>query len=72
MANTSGGGGGRVDAVRTSVHALEQAGFGAVDERASWADVPDAGFVVRGGALYFGWTFPTYRHKPGRHPDEVM
>ena len=31
-----------------------------------------AAFVVRGGALYFGWTFPTYRHKPGRHPDEVM
>lgn len=31
-----------------------------------------AAFVIRGGALYFGWTFPTYRHKPGRHPDEVM
>lgn len=31
-----------------------------------------AAFALRGGALYFGWTFPTYRHKPGRHPDEVM
>jgi uncharacterized membrane protein YeiH len=31
-----------------------------------------AAFLIRGGALHFGWTFPTYRHKPGRHPDEVM
>ncbi|MGG7518990.1 trimeric intracellular cation channel family protein [Allorhizobium undicola] len=31
-----------------------------------------AAFAVRGGALYFGWTFPTYRHKPGRHPDDVL
>ena len=29
-------------------------------------------FAVRGGALWFGWTFPTYKHKPGRHPDDVM
>ena len=29
-------------------------------------------FAIRGGALYFGWTFPTYRHQPGRHPDDVM
>ncbi|MDQ0455465.1 trimeric intracellular cation channel family protein [Rhizobium paknamense] len=31
-----------------------------------------AAFAVRGGALYFGWTFPTYKHKPGRHPDDVL
>ncbi|MBB3396665.1 MULTISPECIES: trimeric intracellular cation channel family protein [unclassified Rhizobium] len=31
-----------------------------------------AAFSVRGGALYFGWTFPTYKAKPGRHPDDVM
>jgi uncharacterized membrane protein YeiH len=31
-----------------------------------------AAFAVRGGALWFGWTFPTYKHKPGRHPDDVM
>ncbi|MGY5800575.1 trimeric intracellular cation channel family protein [Rhizobium hainanense] len=31
-----------------------------------------AAFAVRGGALWFGWTFPTYHHKPGRHPDDVM
>ncbi|KQV31866.1 hypothetical protein ASC97_17720 [Rhizobium sp. Root1203] len=31
-----------------------------------------AAFAVRGGALYFGWTFPTYKAKPGRHPDDVM
>lgn len=31
-----------------------------------------AAFIIRGGALYFGWTFPTYKRRPGRHPDEVM
>lgn len=29
-------------------------------------------FLVRGGALAFGWTFPPYRARPGRHPDDVM
>lgn len=29
-------------------------------------------FGVRGGALLFGWTFPPYRARPGRHPDDVM
>lgn len=27
---------------------------------------------IRGGALAFGWTFPPYRPRPGRHPDDVM
>ena len=31
-----------------------------------------AAFVVRGGALWFGWTIPGYRPRPGRHPDDVM
>lgn len=31
-----------------------------------------AAFLVRGGALYFGWTFPIYGHQAGRHPDDVM
>jgi uncharacterized membrane protein YeiH len=31
-----------------------------------------AAFAVRGGALYYGGTFPTYKAKPGRHPDDVM
>ncbi|MDO9417620.1 trimeric intracellular cation channel family protein [Pararhizobium sp.] len=29
-------------------------------------------FAVRGGALWFGWSFPTYKSRPGRHPDDVM
>lgn len=28
-------------------------------------------FAVRGGALRFGWTFPTYRSRPGRRPDDL-
>ncbi|KAA0699040.1 trimeric intracellular cation channel family protein [Neorhizobium sp. P12A] len=31
-----------------------------------------AAFAVRGGALWFGWTFPSYKARPGRHPDDVM
>src|SRR5690606_21752509 len=31
-----------------------------------------AAFIVRGGALRFGWRFPIYRPRPGRHPDDVM
>jgi uncharacterized membrane protein YeiH len=28
-------------------------------------------FVIRGGALKFGWSFPTYKGRPGRHPDDI-
>ena len=31
-----------------------------------------AAFAVRGGALWFGWTFPPYRSRPGRRPEDVM
>ena len=31
-----------------------------------------AAFIVRGGALRFGWCFPAYKPRPGRHPDDVM
>lgn len=30
-----------------------------------------AAFTIRGGALRFGWSFPTYRSRPGRHPDDI-
>ncbi len=30
-----------------------------------------AAFVVRGGALKFGWTFPRYRARPGRRPEDI-
>ncbi len=30
-----------------------------------------AAFLVRGGALRFGWTFPPYRSRPGRPPEDV-
>ncbi|MCL6708699.1 trimeric intracellular cation channel family protein [Pseudomonas sp. R2.Fl] len=29
-------------------------------------------FVIRGGALKFGWTAVRYRSRPGRHPDDIM
>jgi uncharacterized membrane protein YeiH len=29
-------------------------------------------FCVRSGALIFGWTFPPYKGKPGRRPEDVM
>jgi uncharacterized membrane protein YeiH len=30
-----------------------------------------AAFLVRGGALRFGWTFPPYRARPGRRPEDI-
>jgi uncharacterized membrane protein YeiH len=30
-----------------------------------------AAFGVRGGALKFGWSFPPYRRRPGRNPDDI-
>ncbi|MGN6771100.1 MAG: trimeric intracellular cation channel family protein [Rhizobiaceae bacterium] len=30
-----------------------------------------AAFLVRGGALRFGWAFPAYRSRPGRHPEDI-
>ncbi|MEO3386863.1 trimeric intracellular cation channel family protein [Mesorhizobium sp. CAU 1741] len=28
-------------------------------------------FLIRGGALRFGWSFPPYRSRPGRHPEDI-
>ena len=44
-------------AVRSAAARLEAAGFAAVDETASWATVPDAGYVARGAALV-AWRRP--------------
>ncbi|MDP3899030.1 MAG: trimeric intracellular cation channel family protein [Mesorhizobium sp.] len=30
-----------------------------------------AAFIVRGGALKYGWTFPPYRSRPGRRPEDI-
>ena len=30
-----------------------------------------AAFFVRGGALRFGWSFPGYRARPGRRPEDI-
>lgn len=30
-----------------------------------------AAFIVRGGALKFGWSFPTYKSRPGRKPEDI-
>lgn len=29
------------------------------------------GFIVRGGALWFGWSFQPYRGRPGRRPEDI-
>lgn len=31
-----------------------------------------AAFAIRGGALRFGWTFPRYKPRPGRSPEDVL
>jgi uncharacterized membrane protein YeiH len=30
-----------------------------------------AAFLIRAGALKFGWSFPPYKTKPGRRPDDI-
>ena len=30
-----------------------------------------AAFIVRGGALRFGWSFPAYKSRPGRKPEDI-
>lgn len=30
-----------------------------------------AAFTVRGGALKFGWAFPSYKSRPGRKPEDI-
>lgn len=30
-----------------------------------------AAFAVRGGALKFGWSFPPYKSRPGRRPEDI-
>ncbi|MCZ8547108.1 trimeric intracellular cation channel family protein [Mesorhizobium qingshengii] len=30
-----------------------------------------AAFAVRGGALRFGWAFPSYKSRPGRRPEDI-
>ncbi|MFI0844790.1 trimeric intracellular cation channel family protein [Mesorhizobium sp. IMUNJ 23232] len=30
-----------------------------------------AAFIVRGGALRFGWSIPAYRGRPGRRPEDI-
>ena len=49
--------------------AADMLGFGQI---ASFLLAMLATFVIRGGALIFGWTFPVYKARPGRHPDDVM
>jgi uncharacterized membrane protein YeiH len=38
-----------------------------------WAAVPAAivAFAIRGGALKFGWSFPPYKARPGRNPEDI-
>lgn len=31
-----------------------------------------AAFLVRGGAIRFGWRFPPYRGRPGRRPEDIV
>lgn len=31
-----------------------------------------AAFAIRGGALRYGWTFPRYRSRPGRRPEDII
>jgi uncharacterized membrane protein YeiH len=53
-------------AVFTAAHAL---GFTQI---ICYAAAIATAFAIRGGALRYGWRFPVYKARPGRHPDDVM
>jgi uncharacterized membrane protein YeiH len=39
----------------------------------AWAAFPAflAAFAIRGGSLKFGWSFPPYKARPGRRPEDI-
>jgi uncharacterized membrane protein YeiH len=49
--------------------AADALGFG---QNACFAAAMLTAFAIRGGALRYGWSFPVYKARPGRHPDDVM
>ncbi len=53
-------------AVFTIVHGL---GF---SEGIAFASGGFCALIIRGGAIRYGWTFPVYKARPGRNPDDVM
>jgi Predicted membrane protein len=48
---------------------LETAGF--CPQTVSASVAATTAFAIRGGALHFGWSMPTYRSRPGRTEDEL-
>lgn len=53
-------------AVFTGAHGL------ALPDMASFVAGGLAAFLIRGGAIRYGWTFPVYKARPGRNPDDVL
>ena len=47
------------------------AGFAGIEGAIAALIAVTAAFLVRGGALRFGWTIPRYRSRPGRPPEEL-
>lgn len=46
--------------------------FFGVPSYAAYAIGASGAFAIRGGALRFGWSFPSYNSRPGRSPDDVL
>ncbi|HUH49549.1 MAG TPA: trimeric intracellular cation channel family protein [Mycoplana sp.] len=61
-----------VTAALTGASVFTAAGLAGAPLAAASAAGFVAAFLVRGGALRFGWRFPVYKPRPGRHPDDVM
>jgi uncharacterized membrane protein YeiH len=53
-------------AVFTGAYSL---GFG---QLACFAAAMATCLLIRGGALIFGWTFPVYKARPGRNPNDIL
>lgn len=66
--------------LRPEIYVTAALSGAAVFTMADMAGLPDfasallavaAAFIVRGGALRFGWSIPPYKGRPGRPPDQI-
>ncbi|PWJ84197.1 putative membrane protein YeiH [Pseudaminobacter salicylatoxidans] len=60
-----------VTAAMTGAAVFMLAGVLGVPEALSASLAFAAAFIVRGGALKFGWSFSTYKSRPGRRPEDI-
>jgi uncharacterized membrane protein YeiH len=60
-----------VTAAMTGAAAFTLADLAGLSDPAAALIAFSAAFIVRGGAIRYGWSFPPYRSRPGRRPEDI-